>query len=71
MIAEPDKGPMAQVADDFGNVFRRGAVTAIAARDWDMLMSGPSRDAFLLLGPEETLPQTAGSCCGTAESARG
>ena len=56
-------GPMAQVTDDFGNVFRRGAVTAIAARDWETLMAGPSRAAFLLLGPEPVTIPVAASCC--------
>ena len=43
---------MAQVTDDFGNVYQRGAITAIPARDWEMLSTGPLRDAFLFLGPE-------------------
>jgi hypothetical protein len=34
---------MAEVTDDFGNVFRRGALTASPARDWDVLAAGPSR----------------------------
>jgi catechol 2,3-dioxygenase-like lactoylglutathione lyase family enzyme len=51
-------GPMAQVIDDFGNVLRRGAVTPIDARDWELLSTGPARHAFLFLGPE------AASCCG-------
>jgi catechol 2,3-dioxygenase-like lactoylglutathione lyase family enzyme len=46
------KGPMAQVTDDFGNVYRRGAITAIPARDWETLSAGLLRDAFLFLGPE-------------------
>jgi hypothetical protein len=57
-------GPLAQVTDDFGNVFRRGAITAIPARDWELLAAGPARDAFLFLGPAQTtIPLAAASCC--------
>ncbi len=59
-------GPMAQVTDDFGNIYRRGAIATIAARDWEMLSASPSRDAFLLLGPD-VLPlgvTDAGCCAG-------
>lgn len=59
------KGPMAEVTDDFGNVYRRGAMTVIPARDWDTLSTGPLREAFLFLGPEPIaapIPVTA-SCC--------
>jgi catechol 2,3-dioxygenase-like lactoylglutathione lyase family enzyme len=56
-------GPMAQVIDDFGNVFRRGAVTPIEAHDWEMLSTGAAREAFLSLGPEEAAETT--SCCGS------
>jgi hypothetical protein len=56
-------GPMAQVIDDFGNVFRRGAVTPIDARDWELLSTGPARHAFLFLGPEAAAA-TAAPCCG-------
>jgi catechol 2,3-dioxygenase-like lactoylglutathione lyase family enzyme len=57
------KGPMAQVTDDFGNVYRRGAITAVAARDWEMLSTGPLRDAFLFLGPEPVTIPVASGCC--------
>ncbi len=59
------KGPMAEVTDDFGNVYRRGAMTVIPARDWETLSTGPLREAFLFLGPDPiavTIPVTA-SCC--------
>ena len=57
------KGPMAQVVDDSGHVYRRGAVTAIPARDSDGLAAGPLREAFLFLGPEPATLPVAGSCC--------
>jgi hypothetical protein len=44
-------GPMAEVADDFGNVFRRGEATRVNIHDWQALANGPMRDAFLLLQP--------------------
>jgi hypothetical protein len=45
------RGPLAQVTDDFGNVFRRGELTALNVHDWQMLSSSPASDAFLLLAP--------------------
>ena len=63
-------GPMAQVTDDFGNVYRRGALTAIPARDWDMLAAGPSRAAFLLLGPDVLPPGVIDAGCCTPAEAR-
>ena len=58
-------GPMAQCTDDFGNVFRRGTVTSLPVRDWEMLSTGPAREAFLFLGPE-AIDAGAGSCCTPA-----
>ncbi len=57
------KGPMAQVTDDFGNVYRRGAMTVIQARDREALASGPLRDAFLLLGPAPISDPAEAGCC--------
>jgi catechol 2,3-dioxygenase-like lactoylglutathione lyase family enzyme len=63
-------GPMAQVMDDFGNLFRRGAVTPIEARDWEMLSTGPMRGSFLFLGPEAAAPgPSGGACCSGAAAA--
>jgi catechol 2,3-dioxygenase-like lactoylglutathione lyase family enzyme len=63
-------GPMAQVMDDFGNLFRRGAVTSIEARDWEMLSTGPMRAAFLFLGPDAAPQATSGgACCGGQSTA--
>jgi catechol 2,3-dioxygenase-like lactoylglutathione lyase family enzyme len=60
-------GPMAQVMDDFGNLFRRGAVTSIEARDWEMLSAGPMRGSFLFLGPEAaTATAASAGCCSSA-----
>jgi catechol 2,3-dioxygenase-like lactoylglutathione lyase family enzyme len=56
-------GPMAQVTDDFGNLFTRGVITALPARDWEMLSTGPARKAFLFLGPE-VVDLAAAGCCG-------
>jgi catechol 2,3-dioxygenase-like lactoylglutathione lyase family enzyme len=44
-------GPMAQVADDFGNVFRRGVLTPLNVHDWQMLSSSAASGAFLFLKP--------------------
>jgi hypothetical protein len=45
-------GPMAQVTDDFGNVFRRGVPTAVNVHDWQILAAGAASDAFLFLKPD-------------------
>ena len=42
-------GPMAQVADDYGNTFRRGVVTPLNVHDWQMLAKGPARESFRLV----------------------
>lgn len=62
-------GPMAQVMDDFGNLFRRGGVTSIEARDWEMLSTGPMRGSFLFLGPDASVQTASGSCCSGAAAA--
>jgi catechol 2,3-dioxygenase-like lactoylglutathione lyase family enzyme len=56
-------GPMAQVSDDFGNVFRRGVATALNIHDWQMLSKSAARSAFLFLKPEE-IP--AEGCCSSS-----
>jgi len=45
-------GPMAEVTDDFGNVFRRGAVTPLNVHDWQLLAKGPASGSFLFLRPD-------------------
>ncbi len=54
-------GPMAQVADDFGNVFRRGVPTSLNVHDWQMLSKSAASGAFLFLKPEASKP--ADACC--------
>lgn len=57
-------GPMTQVADDYGNVFRRGVVTAVNVHDWQALSKGDARGSFLLLKPDGA--RTAASCADEA-----
>jgi len=45
-------GPMGQVTDDFGNVFRRGVPTALNVHDWLVLANGAASGAFVFLKPE-------------------
>lgn len=45
-------GPMKQVIDDFGNVYRRGMATTVNVHDWQVLSRGAGRDSFLLLAPD-------------------
>jgi len=45
------RGPLAQVTDDYGNVFRRGELTPLNIHDWQMLSKGGTRDAFVFLEP--------------------
>jgi catechol 2,3-dioxygenase-like lactoylglutathione lyase family enzyme len=52
-------GPMAQVTDDFGNLFRRGVPTPLNIHDWQMLSKSAS-GAFLLLKPDGA--KTDASC---------
>lgn len=44
-------GPMAQVVDDFGNVFRRGVPTPLNVHDWQALGRN-APESFLLVKPE-------------------
>jgi catechol 2,3-dioxygenase-like lactoylglutathione lyase family enzyme len=53
-------GPLKEVVDDFGNVFRRGAVTPLNVHDWQALSRGAAAGAFLFLNAEEA---KAASCC--------
>jgi catechol 2,3-dioxygenase-like lactoylglutathione lyase family enzyme len=47
-------GPLEQVADDLGNVFRRGVPTRLNIHDWQMLSKSSAAGSFLFLKPEET-----------------
>ncbi len=44
-------GPLALVADDFGNTFARGERVALNVHDWLALKNGPIAGQFLLLAP--------------------
>jgi catechol 2,3-dioxygenase-like lactoylglutathione lyase family enzyme len=60
-------GPLSKVVDDFGNVFRRGVVTALNVHDWQALSKSTISAAFKLLEPESST--VAGSCCDASEVA--
>lgn len=47
------RGPLAEVTDDFGNVFRRGELTPLNVHDWQMLSKGDAAASFILLAPGE------------------
>jgi catechol 2,3-dioxygenase-like lactoylglutathione lyase family enzyme len=53
-------GPLKEVADDFGNVFRRGEVTPLNVHDWQALSNGAAASGFLFLEPEQA---KAAACC--------
>jgi catechol 2,3-dioxygenase-like lactoylglutathione lyase family enzyme len=53
-------GPMGQVTDDFGNVFRRGVATPLNVHDWQLLTKGAASASFLFLKPEGA--KTDASC---------
>lgn len=44
-------GPLSQVTDDFGNVFRRGERVALNIHDWQSLKNGAAAEQFLLIAP--------------------
>jgi catechol 2,3-dioxygenase-like lactoylglutathione lyase family enzyme len=63
-------GPLAQVTDDFGNVFRRGEPAPLNVHDWQILSKSAAASAFLFLKPGEVTkledvakPQPAADCC--------
>jgi catechol 2,3-dioxygenase-like lactoylglutathione lyase family enzyme len=60
-------GPMRQVTDDFGNVFRRGVSTSLNVHDWQMLSKSAASGAFLLLDPQVAKP--AAACCAEQPAA--
>jgi catechol 2,3-dioxygenase-like lactoylglutathione lyase family enzyme len=47
------RGPLAEVRDDYGNLFRRGEFTPLNAHDWQMLSKGDSAASFIFLTPSE------------------
>ena len=56
-------GPMEQMVDDFGNVFRRGVPTPINVHDWQVLSKGAASGMFLFLKAEPI----AEGCCGDSK----
>jgi catechol 2,3-dioxygenase-like lactoylglutathione lyase family enzyme len=58
-------GPMRQVTDDFGNVFRRGVPAALNVHDWQMLSKSVASGTFLLLQPAPTAGAAAVDSTGT------
>jgi uncharacterized membrane protein len=53
-------GPLAQVADDFGNVFPRGERVSLNIHDWQVLALSSAAGQFLFLPPDQGKNQT---CC--------
>jgi catechol 2,3-dioxygenase-like lactoylglutathione lyase family enzyme len=53
------RGPLAEVTDDYGNVFRRGELTPLNVHDWQMLSKGDAAASFLFLTPAE---KSEGAC---------
>src|SRR5262245_8297235 len=45
------RGPLAEVADDYGNMFRRGELTPLNVHDWQMLSKGDAAASFIFLTP--------------------
>jgi catechol 2,3-dioxygenase-like lactoylglutathione lyase family enzyme len=43
------RGPLAEVTDDYGNVFRRGELTPLNVHDWQMLSTGDAAAPFMFL----------------------
>jgi catechol 2,3-dioxygenase-like lactoylglutathione lyase family enzyme len=47
------RGPLAEVTDDYGNVFRRGELTPLNVHDWQMLSKGDAAASFLFLTSDD------------------
>src|SRR5262249_39560596 len=45
------RGPLAQVTDDYGNVFRRGELTPLNVHDWQMPSEGDAAASFIFTNP--------------------
>jgi catechol 2,3-dioxygenase-like lactoylglutathione lyase family enzyme len=59
-------GPMAQVVDDSGTIFRRGAVTAIDEQAWERLARSAMKNDFAL---RKTAARQEAACCGDKPAA--
>jgi len=57
------RGPLAEVTDDYGNVFRRGELTPLNVHDWQMLSKGDAAASFIFLTPDAG---TEAACKGSA-----
>jgi catechol 2,3-dioxygenase-like lactoylglutathione lyase family enzyme len=57
------RGPLAEVTDDYGNVFRRGELTPLNVHDWQMLSKGDAAASFIFLTPDE---RSEAACCNEA-----
>lgn len=55
-------GPLAQVVDDFGNVFPKGEIVALNVHDWQALSKSGAAEQFRLL-EDNALPVMQDSCC--------
>ena len=54
-------GPMAQIVDDSGTIFRKGAPTPIDARARERLANGPMKNDFVL---RDAAARPEATCCG-------
>ena len=43
------RGPLAEITDDYGNVFRRGELTPLNVHDWQMLSKGDAAASFIFI----------------------
>jgi catechol 2,3-dioxygenase-like lactoylglutathione lyase family enzyme len=59
-------GPMSEVADDFGAIFRRGVPAPMNIHDWQMLAKSTASSSFLFLEPERVKES---DCARGAENA--
>jgi catechol 2,3-dioxygenase-like lactoylglutathione lyase family enzyme len=60
------KGPLRQLVDDAGRVFRRGRRAWISAARWELICSGPLEESFVRLRCERPVP--AGAVFSTGDS---
>ena len=58
-------GPMRQIVDDFGTVFRRGVPTSVNIHDWQLLQKSAAAGSFLFLKPESS---NEAACCAEQEA---
>ena len=56
-------GPLAQVTDDFGNVFPRGERVALNIQDWQVLSNSAAAEQFVFFTPEQIA--VLETCCSS------